>query len=93
MAWKPQGTWYHPEWSEYAQPQGVSCRCPSSLSTQHFGPLGSGAGAGSALAMPLPSSTVAAQAATINSFFVTGRILSVRSGHTILRAMSLSRDF
>jgi hypothetical protein len=28
--------------------------------------------------MPLPSSTVAAQAATIISFFVTGRILSVR---------------
>jgi hypothetical protein len=43
--------------------------------------------------MPLPSSTVATQAATIISFFVTGRILSVRSGHTILRAMSLSRDF
>jgi hypothetical protein len=43
--------------------------------------------------MPLPSSTVAAQAATIISFFVTGRILSVRSGHTILRAMSRSRDF
>jgi hypothetical protein len=48
------------------------------LSTQHFGPFGSGAGAGSAWATPLPRSRVATLAATTISVFVIRTVLSVK---------------
>src|SRR5277367_654533 len=88
---------YQPRSSPYAQPQGVIWNLsPLSppLFIAHFGPFwsGPGAGAGSAWATPLPSSTVAAQAASSISFFVIGQV-PFCLGTSILAASPHSRDF